>query len=299
MAEITSLDYAVFGVSDLQRWADFAGDVVGFQIGERSGDQLLLRMDEHDYRIVLERGAEDDLRAAGWQFDTEEALEEFVARLKSLRIDVARGSADLKKKRRVEAIYVCDDPNGFQHEFHFGPSIAPDFEPFRSKVVQSSFVTGPLGLGHILPPARDYEQSVKFYKEVLGLRVSGYIRPPTGDITAIFFHTRTGRFHSLATAQLPHGKWLHHFGVELADFNDVGRAYDRALGAGVPILGSIGHHPNAKTTSFYMATPSGFGIELSHGEIVVDDANWQVTTYSQLSDWGHKGLAPARPEDAA
>ena len=58
--------------------------------------------------------------------------------------------------------------------------------------------------------------------------------------------------------------------------------------AGVPIMMGPGHHPNDQMFSFYCVTPSGFGLEFGWGGIVIDDDHWEVRTYSQPSDWGHR-----------
>jgi hypothetical protein len=39
--------------------------------------------------------------------------------------------------------------------------------------------------------------------------------------------------------------------------------------------------------SFYALTPSGFQFEFGWGGRKVDDATWETTTYSQVSEWGH------------
>ena len=46
--------------------------------------------------------------------------------------------------------------------------------------------------------------------------------------------------------------------------------------------------------SFYMETPSGFGVEYGWGGRTVDDANWQVTKHDRFSMWGHR--RPEKPE---
>jgi 2,3-dihydroxybiphenyl 1,2-dioxygenase len=297
MAIISNLGYAVFGVSDLGRWERFAVDQMGLQVGRREdGKFLTLRMDEYEQRIVLESGTEDDLRAAGWQLDTEEALEAFAARVRDQGVQVRAGSAELARARRVERLFVCEDPNGFQHEFFFGSAIATIASPFRSTVMTGpGFRTGPLGLGHLLPRALDYKASVAFYRQVLGLKISDYIREemaPGIVVDATFFHTATGRHHSLATAAIPGRKILNHLMIEVQHMDDVGLAYDRCVRAGCPIVLELGHHPNDRMFSFYVETPSGFAIEYGHGGIVVDDDNWEVISYSKLSDWGHKRRAP-------
>ncbi len=75
--------------------------------------------------------------------------------------------------------------------------------------------------------------------------------------------------------------------LEYRDMNDVGLAYERAKKAGIPIVLELGHHPNDQMFSFYMRTPSGFGIELGHGGIVIDEDSWEPQIYDVMSDWGH------------
>lgn len=297
MAAISNLGYAVFGVSDLARWERFAVDLLGFQVGRRDDGKLLaLRMDEYEQRIVLEQGAEDDLRVAGWELDNEDDLDAYVAQLRSQGVTVEACSAELARARRVEKLYRCDDPNGFKHEFYFGPALATMSQAFRSSVMKGpGFRTGPLGIGHLLPRSLDYKASVDFYRQVLGLKISDYIREeiaPGIVADATFMHTSTGRHHSLATAAIPGNKILNHLMVEVLDMDDVGLAYDRCAKAGYSMVLELGHHPNDKMFSFYVETPSGFAIEYGWGGIVIEDANWQVISYSKMSDWGHKRRAP-------
>lgn len=152
------------------------------------------------------------------------------------------------------------------------------------------FVTDDLGIGHILPVSKDYAAGVRWYQDVLGLRYSDRIRQeiaPGIFADATFFHSATGRHHSLATGQFPSPKRLNHLMLEFRDMNDVGLACDRAKKAGIPIVLELGHHPNDRMFSFYMRTPSGFGMELGHGGVVIKDGEWEPQLYDVMSDWGH------------
>lgn len=292
-ARISNLGYAVFGVSDLDAWRRFAQDIVGLQVGrDVPGESIALRMDDHEQRLLLTRTGEDDLLALGWEFDTDDDLDAFIEQLQRGKTRVDAGSPELADSRRVTRLYRCADPNGFAHEFYVAAARAPMADAFRSKVLRGGIDAGRLGAGHAVTIAKNYRQSVDFYRQVLGLRVSDYIKGPIAgtdihlDLT--FFHAATGRHHSLATVELPMPKKIHHFMVQATDMNDVGLAYDRCLNAGVPIMMGPGHHPNDQMFSFYCVTPSGFGLEFGWGGIVIDDARWEVRTYSQPSDWGHR-----------
>jgi 2,3-dihydroxybiphenyl 1,2-dioxygenase len=291
MADIHSLAYVGLGVSDLDRWQWFATQILGMQVARRDEHGMSLRMDDYSQRFFLEKNPLDDLLVAGWQLRTEGELEAYIAELREKGIQVETLAEDTLRHRQVEKAYSCQDPNGFTHEFFFGHTLAELSDGFRSKVLQGKFVTGDLGIGHILPFAKNGSQTVSFYTDVLKLKVSDYIREelaPGVVVDATFFHTRTGRHHSIATAQAPAPKILNHFMVQVEQMDDVGLAYDRAIKAGIPIVLELGHHPNDKTFSFYAQTPSGFNFEMGWGGIVIDDANWEVRAYSEMSDWGHK-----------
>ncbi|WP_454737212.1 VOC family protein [Cupriavidus necator] len=292
-AEISSLGYLILGVSDLGAWADFARNLIGFQVDRReTGRSLVLRMDDYAQRIVLEQSGEDDILEAGWEFETEDELDRYAALLRERGIKVSQADSDYCAVRRVEKLYYCSDPVGYRHAFYFGPELAPMTEPFRSHaLIGTGFETGPLGIGHILTSARDYRESVAFYHDTMGLKVSDYIREERASgvvVDATFFHTKTGRHHSLATAAIPGQKRLNHLMVQVREMDDVGLAYDRCVAAGLPIALHLGRHPNDRMFSFYVHTPSGFAIELGHGGVVIDEANWRVVSYSKMSDWGHK-----------
>ena len=292
MSTISSLGYVVLNVSDLTAWEHFATNILGLMVGQRGDKTLGLRMDAYSQRILLQQSEADDIAVAGWQFDTSGDLSDFVNRLSSQGIEVIQGNAADAKARCVERLFSCDDPIGFKHEFFYGPTHAPISQPFRSGVMQGpGFITGRLGLGHILPFSSNYPETVHFYTNVLGFLISDYIRDsetlPGFAVDATFFHTRTGRHHSLATVAAPSVKCLNHMMIEVADLNDVGLAYDRCLKAGLHMTMAIGHHPNDKVISFYVQSPSGFSVEYGHGSIIIDDATWEVKNYSQMSAWGH------------
>ena len=303
MSGISNLAYVVFNASDLIQWKDFAVNILGLQVGDSSEGVLNLRMDELAQRIIVERSSDDDLSAAGWQFDTLDELQTFVVNLRNEGIEITEGDAAMAHSRKVEALFHCADPNGYRHEFTVGSTYAPTSRRFNSPLlVGGGFETGALGVGHLLTVARDYAASVKFYTDVLGLKISDYIRDaetiPGVTVDSTFFHSGTGRHHSLATAFMPSNKKLHHVMIQVKTLDDVGLAYDRAQKAKVPIVMSLGHHPNDQMVSFYMQTPSGFWLEYGCGGVVIDDHKWAIKNYSQLSDWGHTFTPPSGASDA-
>ena len=117
-------------------------------------------------------------------------------------------------------------------------------------------------------------------------------RPAPGvKIEVSFFHANE-RHHSLAVAPrspMPGAKKrIHHFMIEMGSMADVGRARDRCLEFGLPVVMDLGQHPNDRMVSFYGHSPSGFLFECGWGGVKVDDATWQPDAYDRVSNWGHR-----------
>lgn len=290
MPELQNLGYVVIAASDLAAWEGFARNIVGTGVCVAEAGALGLRLDDHPWRVLLVPGADDDITHAGWDLGSIAALEGYVAGLRGRGVEVREEPAALAATRCVERLFSAVDPNGIGHEFFAGRTGIVADGGGLSPILRGGFVTGDLGIGHILPVSSDYAVGVAWYGTTLGLRYSDRIRQelaPGIHADATFFHTATGRHHSLATGAFPSPKRLNHLMLEFREMDDVGLACDRARKAGVPIVLELGHHPNDRMFSFYMRTPSGFGLELGFGGVVIDQATWEPQVYPVMSDWGH------------
>jgi 2,3-dihydroxybiphenyl 1,2-dioxygenase len=289
MAHVRQLGYVGLEVSDLRRWEAYAVDVLGLQVAHRADDgALALRIDDYAQRVTLHPGKADDLAYLGFEVASEAELEEIGQRLARADLKVAEGGQELRAARRVARLVELDDPNGIPVELYLGASIAR--EPFRSGAGVSGFVTGDEGLGHVVLHAKDALATKRFYVDLLGLKVSDRVCIPTGDGAALevtFLHANA-RHHSVAFVQLPVPKRLNHLMLEVDSEDDVGRARDRAVEAGVAVVRDLGKHPNDRMLSFYSTSPSGFEVEIGAGARKIDEATWREHTYDQVSLWGHQ-----------
>jgi 2,3-dihydroxybiphenyl 1,2-dioxygenase len=275
-----------FEVSDLGAWETFATRVLGLEIGgRRDGDALSLRMDSRAARIFIERGGADDLSVLGWEVADEGALVDVAGRLRAAGVEVLEGTRADAARRHVVGLVKFTDPAGVPSEVFFGPEKAGS--PFQSRMVQSGFVAEEQGVGHAVITANDQAESLKFYGDVLGFRLSDFIVCDLHgyDVNIAFLHTNQ-RHHTVAFGGRQK-KRIHHFMLEVGGMDDVGLAFDRTLRAGLRIMQTLGKHPNDQMFSFYAKTPSGFQFELGCGGRRVDDATWAPTTYDRISEWGH------------
>ncbi len=295
MPAIARLGYLGFEASDLGAWERFALRVLGVGVAERGADgALVLRLDEQAQRIVVHPGAADDLAYVGFEVDDDHALCALARSASASGYAVTEGERETARARRVARLFQLEDPSGVPVELFCGPERAG--EPFRSDAVPSGFVTGDEGLGHLVLVARDPAANDRFYRELLGMKLSDRIQTelaPGLSLDITFLHANP-RHHTVAFTKAPLPKRIHHFMLQVGALEDVGHAYDRCLDAGVPITNTLGQHPNDEMFSFYARTPSGFEVEIGWGGRKVDDATWEVRTYDRLSTWGHRPLAAQR-----
>lgn len=271
------LAFLVFEVSDIGAWRAFLTEVLG--LIEVEG--LRFRLDAYAWRVQLQQGPADDLAALGWQVD-EPTLDLVASRLRARGTSFTDGDAD---ERLATRRLRFTDPSGIPVEVVTGLQRAA--EPFESKVNRAGFVADEQGMGHLVLSANDKAESVRFYTEVLGIRLSDHIVCEVygHPVDLSFFHVNQ-RHHSIAFGG-PQRKRLHHFMIEARQMDEVGLAHDRTLRSGLRITQTIGRHPNDRMFSFYARTPSKFEFEFGWGGRSVDDDTWQPTTYHQISEWGH------------
>lgn len=296
MSGVAQLGYLGISVSNMDAWEDLLQNVLGMEIVERATDgTVYARMDEHHHRIALYPTGKDDMIYAGWQTRTRKDFEEVKVKLLALGVEYQQATPDEIGNRHVMDM-VKFDLSGIQTEVYMGPHVM--FErPFRPGRAITGFKTGVLGLGHVglnLSKPEDFTKTVRILQEALGFLPSdaGAQGPER------FFHVNP-REHSAVVGANPSGKKIGHFMVELNSLDDVGRAQDMCDERGIWIQQRLGKHTNDHMTSFYLETPSGFGIEYGFGGRLIDDSTWEVTKHDRFSMWGHRRpQKPATAEEA-
>jgi extradiol dioxygenase len=172
--------------------------------------------------------------------------------------------------------------------FHGQRAVAERFRPGRPI---SGFMTGPLGMGHLVLAVDDIDRAVRFYRETLGFRMSDRLG------STLYFLRCNARHHSIGLADVGGEPRLLHVMLEVASLDDVGRALDLCLDRGIAVS-TIGVHTNDRMTSFYVRTPSSFEIEYGWNGLLVDDETWAEATIERPSVWGHRQIDSAHPPAA-
>jgi 2,3-dihydroxybiphenyl 1,2-dioxygenase len=303
MASVKQLGYLGLNVKNLEEWERFATEILGLQAAGHTADgALLLRMDENHHRFILQRDDVDDLAFVGWEVTDSAALRELKSQLEAAGVEATKGSQELAQSRGVVELISFKDPSGIACEAYFGPlmNFQQPFQPLRRI---SGFETGTMGLGHIVIRVDNSTESLNFYRDVLGMRISDFIdmkmrRGMEGNLSLTFMHCNP-RHHTVAFGEIPVRKRLLHFMLQVTTVDDVCSTMYLAQDQGVPITGSLGRHTNDHMMSFYMRSPSGFEIEYGYGARTVDDATWKVQRHEAGSIWGHRGPAAPPPKATA
>ncbi len=273
-------------VADIEAWHHLLVDLLELDVRPRTSAQepLLVRLDDRHHRIALYPGSTDEIRRVTWEVDTPTELHRLADAITAEHIAVDWVGADTPERPMAQSGFRFDDPDEFPTEIVVGP--VSELSPVTQGGVISGFVTGELGLGHVVYMCKDYPASVDFYTRVLGFNLTDYIVWDGADAT--FLHCNP-RHHSVALMNECfgfRGGDFNHLMIETATLDDVGRAYDRICRAGIDLKMTLGRHTNDGVTSFYLATPSGFGIEIGWGGDVVGE-DWVVKTYDAPARWGH------------
>jgi 3,4-dihydroxy-9,10-secoandrosta-1,3,5(10)-triene-9,17-dione 4,5-dioxygenase len=294
MTGIQSLGYLRIESADVGAWREFGVRALGMVEGRGpEPDSLYLRMDDFPARLVITAGERERLLASGWEVPADRDLDDVGRALEEAGVAVKSGTAAELAERRVARLLRFDDPAGNALEVFCGAALEhrPAASPYGNR-----FVTGFLGLGHVVLPVSDGESALRFYTEVLGFRLRDSRRmapelfgqPAGGPPLWMRFLGCNPRHHSLALAPFPAPAGIVHLMIEVASLDDVGRAMDRCARRGAPPSATLGRHANDLMVSFYVRTPGGFDIEYGTDGRLVDDATWVSRETTAISLWGHQ-----------
>jgi extradiol dioxygenase len=284
---VDALGYVGFETAQLKQWTKFAPEILGAMLGgEPRGGSTKLRLDERGWRIALVPAAAERLAFIGWEVAGAGALAALKQRLAQTSWSLRDASPAELSERQVQAMAWTVDPAGSRVEFFYGA--ADGAEPFVPGRSISGFLTGELGLGHLVLQAADPMATIAFYRDQLRFRLSDHLSD------ALYFLGCNPRHHSIGVANIGGDARVLHLMLELQEIDDVGRAFDLCVVAGIR-ASMLGLHANDQMTSFYITTPSGFEIEYGWHGLLVDDETWTTAVIDRPSVWGHRQLDMEHP----
>lgn len=281
---VTALGYVGVRGPDLRAWETFATSVLGMQVAKEHGEDgvLRLRTDDYAYRVEVLQSDEPGLAYVGWECASEDDWKGVLSRLTDGGHSVVVASSDEARQQAVRGLAFVHDPADYSLHLFYGHTMSVD--RFVPSGPVSGFVTGPLGLGHVVLRVPDLQHATQFYCGLLGFKVTDYWK------SVLTFLRCNPRHHSLALAEGGGDNLIYHMMLQVQTIDDVGTAQAACDDLGILRTMTLGRHMNDETLSFYMMTPSGFEIELGCDTMMVDDSKWRVREFQDRSFWGHQPL---------
>lgn len=284
--DIKQLGYLGLSAREPEAFTAYATDILGMQRVAGEDGATHFRIDDRHHRVTVEPSDRDGGAYYGWEVQDAAALAAAMDELSDSGIRAVEATGRELEIRRVAGMAHFLDPAGNRVELYHGAAAGEG--EFTSARDVERFVTGDLGLGHVVLASPDVEAQQRFYTEVLGFKLSDTMRAP---FRATFMHTNP-RHHSIAFVDGPFfgidEPFLHHFMLEVPDMDQVGRTYDLVLDREVPVTMTLGRHTNDKVFSFYAQSPVGVNTEFGFGGVLIDDETWEVTEIPGPDLWGHR-----------
>ncbi|HQK31726.1 MAG TPA: VOC family protein [Phycicoccus sp.] len=287
------LGYVVVGTERFVDWRRFGADAIGLHVDELSRDVMRFRLDEHECRFLLQRSPVEDVTALGWLVDDHETFEVILGRVADAGLPINEGTEDECRLRGVERLWRFPGPKGTATEIF--TTAHTTAVPLR--MLQTGFVTGASGMGHVAITAKAPEGIRGYYDSVFDARLSDWvIDKVAGASLRIRFLRVNERHHSVAIAGVhglpldPIRTTIQHLNTQVETLDDLLAAYERVIAHGFRMQWSVGQHTNDRELSFYCVTPSGFEWELGWDPIFLTpelEASWAPKTHEGISIWGH------------
>jgi 3,4-dihydroxy-9,10-secoandrosta-1,3,5(10)-triene-9,17-dione 4,5-dioxygenase len=282
-----SLGYLRLETTDLDSWKIFAEDFLGLMPVSQNENELRYRIDRYPARLTVTHGSENKMSAMGFEVYNSHDLEDLLSKVEAAGIKVSVGTESEAADRKVTGFAGFDDPAGNRVELFYGPIL--DHRPVVLPEVTGGFVTGDMGMGHVIVTGENGQALFDFYNGVLGFVERNTMRGQGGGTT--WFLGCNPRHHTLGIASAPGPGRLLHFMFEAATLDDVGKAIDRADKYEVPIMNTLGKHTNDEMISFYVWSPERYAVEFGLGGLRIEtpEPTYEITAGAY---WGHKFSPP-------
>ena len=258
MITLQDIAYVRSGVSDLDSAVRFAVDIVGLQDQGRKDGVAYLRADHRHHCLAFVEGQAGMLSSA-FSLRDEDDLADAEKQLHSAGIEVARGTAEQARSRRVRDFLSFDDP--FGNRFDLVIDQAQDTRP-----AAFGRPAGITAFGHLCVDAPDVREAYRFWSSLFNVRISDWI----GDWAALL---RFDAVHHKLAVFKGAGPGLCHINFQVATLDDVMRNWHFLTDRGVPILQGPGRHPQSTAVFLYFQGPEGLTYEYSYGVRLIEDEN--------------------------
>lgn len=226
--------------------AGFYCQAFGYQLTP-DGDEY--RCEGQHRSLWIRRGAANQLMESHFRFADADALERYVADLRS------RGVSHTYARGAGLAVLSISDPDGRNIVF----SAAPVASSSRTDSAHAGLP--PARLQHYAIRTPDPKRLVEFYVQSLSFTLSDLVRDDAGELTAAFLRTDP-EHHALAIFRAPDRRF-DHFSCETLDWSSLRDWADQLASRSVRLVWGIGRHGPGNDTFFMVTDPDGNLAEIS------------------------------------
>ena len=268
MIKLKKPGHIAMRVPDPERGARFYSDILGLDVSGRKNGVVFLRCgaDHHstvfypvdhssswDAHIPQEPG----LHHMAFEVESREELEKAADFLRSRGVPITSGPGNCEELGVEETLRFLD-PEQRCVELYCGMEQIQDSGPAKSEIRPQRF-------SHFNLYSKTWQESGKFYVDLLGMKVSDWIQD-----FAVFLRCGDPVYHSLAFMQSTECR-VNHFMYELENYDVFMRALKIVRQRGVPILSGPGRHGPGRALYLFCRDSEGHVLELGCEEQRIHD----------------------------
>ncbi|WP_201861902.1 catechol 2,3-dioxygenase [Microvirga soli] len=264
----------------------FFVDVLGMTESGRQGDSVYLRgWDDYErHSLKLTASKKPGMGHMAFRARSQPALERRVAALKGSGYDIGWTDGDLGHG----PAFLCRDPDGHQIELYYETEwyvAPPELKPALKNQAQRFPARGVnvRRLDHLNCLASDIRANRIFYEDYLGCRLTEQIIQNDGNEAGMWM-TLTNKSYDFAFTRDHTGAKgrFHHLTYALDSREDVLRAADIFLEAGVPIESGPHKHAVQQTFFLYVYEPGGNRVEVCNaGARLILAPDWKPIVWTE------------------
>lgn len=277
VARLRSLRSVQLRTSALADSVDFYTEVWGLRVVERDDTGAWLRGTGENHHVLSLTGAEQNgLGCLSFALATPVEVNAAAQALERCGVPLLEAPGRSPRPGGGYALRFCD-PEGRTIEF------VAEVEAVKPLTLDEC---SPIGVTHVVLNTADIDSSVRFYTEVLGLRVSDWSEHQMAFLRCNSYH------HAIAFNQ---ANWasVNHVAYEMPSVDHFMRGIGRLRHHGRTPLWGPGRHGPGNNTFSYFADPARLVCEYTSDVAQIVEADWLPRVWRRVPEladlWGTAG----------
>jgi catechol-2,3-dioxygenase len=271
MVRVIKLAHVGLNAVDLSRQAEFYNDKWGLERVDEFGREMYFRAEGPAHHVLtLHEHDAAGLHHVALEVETPDDIDRAYEELAAAGVEVVTPPAQELEPGIHKAIRF-KDPDGFLVELVAGVDRVED--PFGLRDVK------PQDLNHVVLNVRDLEVSERFYRELLGFKLTDRF------IGGLSFWACNANHHSLAFGQAVDGQpTFHHAAFDMKDWEEWIKAVFYAGERGIRRVWGPGRHLFGNNLFSYYKDPEGNTVEYTAEVEQLSDPDRQIRVQEPFAD---------------